>query len=239
MNPLKRYRSWLRRAQKLLYPPYDKPFLSWFEGVYDTVYIALHPFFRLDPQIVPHAPAPDELDEDLVRRAGQKISWQEIAAATGMKGVVQLNRALLSTIGALAPDYQDQSARDDLNAYLEKENVYRPEEGFFPELLEPAFLAAFELASETKIINIDEFGWNQKKASLVDLQTSRKRFDMLHSYAGGFFPPNRRFLITGDWDSFFRLFCGDRDFLEQLVKMESLDGFFCDPKTSHFWFDSQ
>ena len=217
----------------LRYPPYHKPFLSWFAGVYDAVFIAFHPFIRLNPKCAPDVH--DYPEVETIRDAGHPVAWQDGISATDLSGNAQLCIALLSTIGALHPKSQDQPAKEALRVYLEREAVWQPDEGYFPTLLEPALLAAFELAKESRVVNLNEFGDMRTKLSLAKLRASRSRFDDLECYAASFFPPSRRFLVTTDWDSFFTLFCGDREFLSRLVEMTQMEGFFCDARTRHTW----
>ncbi len=45
------------------------------------------------------------------------------------------------------------------------------------------------------------------------------------------------FLFTVDWDSFFTLFYGPREFVSEVVRRQNLEGFFATPTTEHNWFN--
>jgi hypothetical protein len=45
------------------------------------------------------------------------------------------------------------------------------------------------------------------------------------------------FLFTVDWDSFFTLFYGPREFVAEVVGRNKLEGFFATPTTEHLWFN--
>ena len=54
---------------------------------------------------------------------------------------------------------------------------------------------------------------------------------------GSLVAPDGTFLFTVDWDSFFTLFYGPREFVADVVLRCNLEGFFAKPTTDHFWFN--
>ena len=54
---------------------------------------------------------------------------------------------------------------------------------------------------------------------------------------GTLLAPDRSFLFTVDWDSFFTLFYGSRSFITRVAAALNLEGFFASPNTEHAWFN--
>lgn len=84
-------------------PFYDEPFLKWYEGIFDSVFIALHPFFVIDGvdpsnaerrvQYVERAGIPGELTLEKVNEAAEEkrktfdVDFKSIQTLQKQKGV--------------------------------------------------------------------------------------------------------------------------------------------------------
>lgn len=245
--------------RSLRYPPYDTPFIEWYEGIYETVFIAFHPFIRLGamPMVEPWIIRSDEekvvwhgrsVGRERVTRnptypkgeviltLGQLVRWKDVVETLDFGGIRDVNNGLLTWIRALKVELEDKIAASLLEDYCMGAGVWPPTEGEFQPLMWPALLTAFDLAGETVICGMDEFGGNVLEKPRSEFGAAAD-LDSIVSVVdhGSLFPPSKSFLITVDWDSFFTLICGRRAFVERLVSDEGLEGFFCERATTHYW----
>ena len=153
----------------LTYPKYEVPFKKWYEGHYECCFVLLHPFIGLPREAT--ARVDDYPRAELVRSAGFKVPWSEVATSTGIGSCARLNNALLTSIGAITTRCQDRGAAATLGEWIEKQPVWAPSEGVFEELLEVDILWAFRHAGESVVHGIEELGLS----SGVDLSMRSRR----------------------------------------------------------------
>jgi hypothetical protein len=222
------------RYDQFVYPPCDAPLIEAYGGRFESLYIMLHPFFR-----VPHRLAWREThtypSNEQIKSAGEKVSWAEVAAETGLSGAAELNQALLSSIDAIYPEFGNFGARDRLRRYLEAGNVWMPNEGAFEPLLQPDFIDAFEAARKHSMIFVPEFP--SVDAITPFNMASLKAHNDDFPVRGSLMPEDVWFLFTVDWDSFFTLLYGPRKFVTDFVKRRKIEGFFANATTEHYWFN--
>jgi hypothetical protein len=220
--------------ERLTYPPYNAPLAEAYGGRFESVFIILHPFVGVPDHLAWKATREYPADEQ-IEAHGTKCPWASVAAQTGLSTCAKLNQALLTSIGAIDEDLRDDQARDALKSFLESEPVWMPEEGRFEPLLQPDLLAAFDSAGHEELIFVPEFPGIDpiQKLSVARL---RNRDDAFPS-RGTLAAPDASFLFTVDWDSFFTLFYGPREFVAEVARRRNLEGFFATPTTEHFWFN--
>lgn len=153
------------------HPPIDVPILNWWHGVYDHVFVALHPFYGI-PAEVPERQSsndrtyeeilswhaqPDEF-EDIVKARGEAITWAEVhrnVAPETAEDDVYRAIWLLSCIG-----YQKRaniSLQKRIVAYCEPRGIYFPAADGLPAVMEDQ-VARFLLASGADSVTAwDEF----------------------------------------------------------------------------------
>ena len=91
------------------YPKYDAPISEWHSAVFESSFIALHPFWRGE---IP-------------------VSWSEVASAVGLS-VGRLNRGLLTWAGASKAESRDSEAAARLNRFRELSGLDAPIDGACP-----------------------------------------------------------------------------------------------------------
>ena len=214
------------------YPPYDAPLAEAYGARYEALYIVLHPFIRVPDSLAWRATHSYPTD-DQIQAHGAKCSWTEVAAQSTLAHCARLNQALLTSIGSLTDERDDDSART-LQHYLQSSLLWMPTEGRFEPLLHDDFLAAFAAAGHSQLVHVPEFPATDPidTLPLADLAGQRKKFPS----RGSLVAPDASFLFTNDWDSFFTLFYGPRAFLTEIVRQCHLEGFFASASTEHFWF---
>jgi len=220
--------------ERLVYPPYDAPLLDAYGGLFESVYVVLHPFVTVPDNLAWHATKHYPSDEQIAG-AGAKCAWAHVATETGLHTCAKLNQALLTSIRSINEDLCDYAANDALQRFLQSGPLWMPGEGRFEPLLQMDFLGAFEAAGQQELIFVPEFP-NVDPVERLSVSRLRSRAQAFSS-RGTLAAPDASFLLTVDWDSFFTLFYGPHEFLAEVVRRRSLEGFFATPTTEHAWFN--
>jgi hypothetical protein len=220
--------------ESYLYPPYDAPLVDAYGGRFESLYVILHTFVSVPDHLAWKATKQYPGDDQILTH-GAKCAWAHVAAKTGLHDCAKLNQALLTSIGAIAEELRDYPARDSLQSFLESEPIWMPEEGRFEPLLQKDFLDVFEAAGRQELIYVPEFPQADPIRQL-NLPMLRNREDSFPS-RGTLMDRDATFLFTVDWDSFFTLFYGPREFISDVVSKQNLEGFFATPTTEHNWFN--
>ncbi len=220
--------------EQFKYPAYESPLLEAFGGRFESAFVMLHPFVRV-PQRLSWKTAQSYPEDPQIIAEGRKCAWDEVYTQTGLNSCAKLNQALLASIGSIGEELIDFEARSLLQRYLESEPVWMPSEGRFEPLLQMDILAAFEAAGCGRLIFVPEFPDvdEVREFSVAELKNRATLFPA----RGSLMPADASFLFTVDWDSFFTLFYGPREFVTEIARRGNLEGFFAYPKMEHFWFN--
>jgi hypothetical protein len=232
--PAKALKSYRVVYEEFVYPPCDAPLVEAYDGRFESLYVIFHPFVRVPDRLSWQTTRQYPSDEHIFA-AGEKVRWAEVAAQTGLRGAARLNHALLTSIAAIYPEFGDFSARDKLQRFLEAGNVWMPNEGCFEPLLQPDILDAFDAADKSSLIFVPEF---PSVDPVMPFRVARlkDRADVFPA-RGSLMPEDVSFLFTVDWDSFFTLLYGPREFVSAFVARRNIEGFFANGTTEHYWFN--
>ena len=220
--------------ERLVYPPYDAPLAEAYGGLFESVYVILHPFVSVPDNLAWKATKQYPTDEQILSH-GAKCPWARVAAQTGLTTCAKLNQALLTSIRSIADELCDFPASDTLQRFLQSESVWMPGTGGFEPLLQMDYLAAFQAADLEELIFVPEFP-SVDPIQRLNLSSLRSR-ELSFPSRGTLAAPDASFLLTVDWDSFFTLFYGPSVFVAEVVRRHDLEGFFATPTTEHFWFN--
>jgi hypothetical protein len=219
---------------RFIYPPYDAPLADAYGGLFESVFIILHPFVSVPENLAWKATKKYPTDEQILS-LGAKCPWAQVAAKTGLNTCAKLNHALLTSTGSIAPELSDSPAATALQSYLQSASVWMPVQGRFEPLLQMDFLAAFIAASQEELIFVPEFP-HTDPIQLLNVSRLVNRKEAFPS-RGTLVAPDESFLLTVDWDSFFTLFYGPRALVTEVARQQNLEGFFATPTTEHSWFN--
>ena len=203
-------------------------------GVFESVYVILHPFVGVPSELAWTTTKLYPSDEQILS-AGAKYTWADVASKAKLGTCAKLNHALLTSIGSLDADLCDYAAASALKSFLESEPIWMPGEGRFEPLLQMDFLDAFEAAGRGELIFVPEFPGTDpvQRLSVQGLRRREEAFPARGTLAA----LDESFLLTVDWDSFFTLFYGPREFVAEVARRNELEGFFATPTTEHTWFN--
>jgi hypothetical protein len=180
--------------------------------------------------------SPQVVDE-LSKRRGITLRWSEVGKAAGFDGPCDLNRALLSSIGALKREYEDSAGTERLLQYCSEQKIFMPTEGRFQSSMESSIAEVFHRAGYDQVEITDEF---DEASSTIDLKKLRSEepWSSIIDFpvAGRVFTADRTLLAVVDWDSFFTLICGKAERLQHVALAEIFEGFWCGPETTHQWW---
>lgn len=208
----------------------DYPIKTYYEGVFETVFIAFHPF--LAP--IDHSVAVDRyagLDKNEVEQQFRAVTWEEMRRRLGFRDVSRIDRALRTMIRALKPHTEDRAGANRIIEYCERENVLPPGEGELSNLQKNQVLRVLLEMGEGWIWTGDEFCTERHLIHLSETLAA-DTWGMQHRT---FFGYHHEWLIVPHWDSHFTLFCGNRALIEQVVERCELEGFHCDAETTINW----
>jgi hypothetical protein len=220
--------------EQFTYPPCDAPLMDAYGGIFESVFVILHPFVGVPEDLAWKATKNYPSDEAITNR-GTKCTWAGVAAQTGLSTCSKLNQALLTSIESIGEELCDYSASSALESFLESESTWMPSEGRFEPLLHADFLDLFAAKGHRELIFVPEFP-NTDLIQPLDIESLRIR-EIPFPHHGTLVAPDASFLLTVDWDSFFTLAYGPRAFLDEMARQHNLEGFFATPTTEHFWFN--
>lgn len=220
--------------EQFTYPPYTEPLVEAYGGLFESLFVLLHPFVRVPQALAWSATHLYPTDAQILAH-GAKCHWSEVAAQTGLDTCARLNQALLTSIGSLADHLADPAACDRLQTFLKSQPVWMPVEGRFEPLLQADLLQAFAQSGASELIFVPEFPNSESVVTLplADLAIRSVPFPA----RGTLLAPDHSFLFTVDWDSFFTLFYSCRSFITRVASTLNLEGFFATPNTEHAWFN--
>ncbi len=222
------------QPEEFTYPPYSIPLVEAYGGLFESVFVVLHPFIRV-PQSLAWSTTHQYPGDAQILALGTKCPWSEVAAQTNLSSCARVNQALLTSIGSLPDHLADPAARDSLQTFLQSQPIWMPVEGRLEPLLRSDFLHVFAAAGAGELLFVPEFPQSNPVARIpiAALRSGSVPFPM----RGTLLVPDHSFLFTVDWDSFFTLFYGARAFISRVCSALNLEGFFATPNTEHAWFN--
>jgi hypothetical protein len=222
------------REEKFTYPPYGLPLVEAYDGRFEAVFVVLHPFIRVPERLSWTVTGRYLTDPDIVAR-GARYTWTEVCRQTQLASCAQLNQALLTATGSLSGELADPVGRHALQSFLQSHPVWMPTEGRFEPLLQQDLLRVFAARGCSDLVYVPEF---PASAPIERLSVDRLRNGSIpFPGCGTLLAPDASFLFTVDWDSFFTLFYGSKDFITQMARELDFEGFFVTANTDHAWFN--
>jgi hypothetical protein len=176
--------------------------------------------------------------DELAKRRGLTLPWSEVGKATDLANPAMLNVALLTGIGALRAEFEDQAGAERLTNYCASQQIFLPTEGQFQAVMEQSLGKLFADAGIDRVEAADQFDEDAHPIELDLLQSQQPwcSLEGIPNRSGRLFAEDRSLLVVVDWDSFFTLICGKAERLQHIDLTNLFEGFWCGPGTTHDWW---
>lgn len=172
-------------------------------------------------------------DEEISQN-GKKVLWNEIIQSTKLNDCKELNKALMTSIGAFKKKLERKDLLNILNQHSDKNNIWHPTEGAFDFFTKASIYEILTLKGISEIIVEDEFYENKKTIDLTDLNKSDfcEKIDFKDYYI---YDKNKSILFAISWDYFFYFIAINEKVFSKKSIESNLEGFWADEKCSHLW----
>ena len=172
-------------------------------------------------------------DEEIFKN-GERVTWKEVIQNTKLNDNKELNKALMTSIGAFKKKLQRDDLLEMLNQYSVKNNIWHPSEGAFDVFTKSSIFELLTLTGIEEVVVEDEFYENKK---IIDLTKSNEidfceQIDFKDYYI---YNKNKSILFAISWDYFFYFASIDEKVFSKKSIESNLEGFWADEKCSHLW----
>jgi hypothetical protein len=213
-----------------LYPNEDASLIEHYSGYFDHVFIGLIPFIK----ILNHSLKDGYPNDQKILKDGFSIGWTQIIENTDIENFKDLNKALMTSIGAFKKVYERQDLLKRLNKFLETQTIWEPNEGTFDIFIKKEIYNICKSYNLNTIIIQDEFYDNSKKINLINL--SCNDFIEIIDYKDyHIFTSNKEILFTIDWDFFFFFVAINSSKIDRSIIEKSFEGFWANKSDTHSW----
>ena len=213
---------------------------AFYADSFPEVFISLKPFAKLNPG-APMRDTPAKWTTATIRENLTPVRWEEVMALSGLSSINVVNHALITGIGALEEDDQNEEASDQLFDALEEHRISPPEDDHFSSFVLKNILTAIREAGYTEVMLDDEWGSQGKKApklELTDENIENLNYDDTDLVEWGvitIYTPDHKILFAAPFDRHYSLLCGSKETIETLVASAGLEGIYADKKTTLNW----
>lgn len=225
---------YFRLDRTIHHPSHKVPILTWWAGIYDHVFIALHPFFRV-PGLKGLGSKPFPSD-DLIKSSGQPVPWSEVHRAVAPEGPRDtFYRAawLLSVLGYAERANIDLQTR--IENYCARESLFLPQEYGLAPILEPTVGNFLARLGSSSVVAWDEFRENSIELELSTFDRSQPHYRLPRSITSsriwGLHNREKGLLLTWEFDSTDALIALTTDALSLAKPEEFFEGWYADEKT--------
>lgn len=213
-------------------PPGGGPLLPFYRGVFEAVFVLLHPFLRptgMSPERFLEGP---DVDRDDICRTCEAVSWAQVQQLGGFSSLAEIDIALRTQIHGLREGFASPILAKQLQSCLDRLGLVQPVEGRFSELTHDKVLAFVQEEGHSWVWVGDEFGTERKLHWIDDL---KKPDSDVTEGRRSVFTPDKGILWTTHWDSHFALVCGSNRMIDRMANDERFEGFRCDQDTEVYW----
>lgn len=172
--------------------------------------------------------------DDEIFKNGEKVTWKEVIQNSKLIDNKELNKALMTSIGAFKKKLQREDLLEILNQYSDEHNIWHPSEGAFDVFTKSSIFELLTLTGIEKVVVEDEFYENKKT---IDLTKTNKiefyeKIDFKDYYI---YDKNKSILFAISWDYFFYFVAINEKVFSKKSIESNLEGFWADEKCSHLW----
>ena len=172
-------------------------------------------------------------DEEISQN-GKKVLWNGIIQNTELNNYKELNKSLMTSIGAFNKKLERQDLLKILNQYSDKNNIWHPTEGAFDFFTKSSIFEILILNRIDEVVVEDEFYETKKTIDLANFCKSDfcKKIDFKDYYI---YDKDKSILFAINWDYFFYFIAINETVFSKKSIETNFEGFWADEKSSHLW----
>lgn len=225
------------------------PLLTWWNGIYDHVFVALHPFWKVDPENGPHCiyPAPETDIEDrgkawseflaALKVYARPVTWKSIHEAVAPEEPREkvYRTILVETSGGYKAHLLDKALSKRIANYCEPRNIFWPWEDEMPPHLEPTVGKFLEAAGHRSVTVWNEFRDYSETVDVSVFAEGKPAFCLpAHAVSNGVWvisAPSKNLLMVWQYDGAHVLIAMTDEALQQVQPEDFFEGWYADEKT--------
>ncbi|MDN5513291.1 DUF2711 family protein [Acinetobacter sp.] len=210
--------------------PYDGKILEYYKGVFEAVYIILHPFYRgvtlnLNTESFEHWP-----NDEALRKGCEIITWKQVIELTDFENISQIDIGLRTLTRDLDLNHQNQIYASMFKKLRCEAGITYPDETrIISPFLSHAMLSCVQKLGYSKL-------WLGEECSylppiLHDLDELLLTQQTYHCN----YTEDHQLLFATHWDSHYTFLCSSKKLIDQILIIHPFEGFFCTPNTEVYW----
>lgn len=211
--------------------PSDGLILDFYQNVYETVYIVLHPFYyskTIDFKSIADENWPTDLDLLLNCEA---VAWKDVVSLGKFKDISEIDHGLRTSMGGLKKTLENKILAERINALFVDDGLLSPDcNGLISPFIFKNIMTSIQQLGYQDVMLIDEFCFESPQLRNINLL-----LDKLDIERGSYYLSHKNLLVTTHWDSHCSFICGSKKLVNQFVELSGLEGFFCTAQTHVYW----
>jgi len=209
--------------------PYDGKILEYYQGVFESVYILLHPFYKAVTLELEHSNDDRWPEKNDFLKGCHSISWHEILNLAELDNISEIDVALRTMIGGIKQQYENKTWAKQVFELYEQCKIIPCDKGYISPFLENPLLYAIKKLGYEFLLTVDEFGLNQPKKMQIDYLIDNDLLDVCN------YTEDHQLLFATHWDSHCTFLCSSKSNIDKILENYPFEGFFCTPKTEVYW----
>ena len=216
----------ISKQKRTVTAPASGKVLDFYLGIFESVYVLLYPFLRPKNVEANNWPPSGWPSGMKVVKECEAVSWAQMLALTKLHSLSDLEVGFLTAISSLRQEFEDKALAKVVTGVYEKENLLYPEQGHLSPLIELRLLEALRSLGSKSLWVGDEFGDTREEYSIDELMALDKV-----PWRGVLFTGDHSLLVSTHWSNHYSFLCSDRSTIEQILKVDEFEGFFCNERT--------
>lgn len=172
-------------------------------------------------------------DQEIIE-SGKPILWSQIIRNTTIQNYKELNKALMTSIGAYHKKLRREDTLNILNEYTRKSNIWHPTEGAFGVIVKKQIYDILKDQNINEILVQDEHYEDKRVLDLSNLNQSD--FISQINFKDYFiYSKDESIMFTIGWDFFFFFIAIDNAKISKEKIVSNFEGFWANESDSHLW----
>ncbi|CAB1214677.1 DUF2711 family protein [Acinetobacter bouvetii] len=210
--------------------PYDGKILEYYSGLFESVYILLHPFYtgvtlNLDTENFDNWP-----DDAVSRKGCEAVTWQQVIELTDFENISQIDIGLRALTRDLDLNEQNKKYASMIKKLCCESGIMYPDETriISPFLTHP-ILSSIQKLGYSKLWLGEEFSYIPPTLhNIEELLISQQTYHCNYT-------EDHQLLFATHWDSHCTFLCSSKKIIDQILEIHPFEGFFCTPNTEVYW----